>query len=114
MEEIVGQYCTKGHWRFSGNLVETKKRGQSTTQILGKKMSELVQGQLLGINVIRDSGNGVGTLCFRERYSPQQLPTSTAGTHHPKALDWKKVGFFQIKASSCRGDHLPPQPRHVF
>lgn len=76
-------------------------------------MSELVQGQLLGINVIRDSGNGVGTLCFRERYSPQQLPTSTAGTHHPKALDWKKVVFFsQIEASSCRGDHLRPQPHH--
>lgn len=57
-----------------------------------KKMSELVQGQLLGINVIGDSGNGVGTLCFRERYSPQQLPTSAAGTHHLKALDWKEMG----------------------
>lgn len=55
-------------------------------------MSELVQGQLLGINVIGDSGNGVGTLCFRGRYSPQQLPTSIAGTHHLKALDWKEMG----------------------
>lgn len=55
-------------------------------------MSELVQGQLLGINVIGDSGNGVGTLCFRERYSPQQLPISIAGTHHLKALDWKEMG----------------------
>lgn len=90
----MGQYCAalKSHWRFSGNLVEAKKRGQSTTEILEKKMSELVQGQLLGINVIGDSGNGVGTLCFRGRYSPQQLPTSIAGTHHLKSLDWKEMG----------------------
>lgn len=92
----MSQYGTalKGHWRFSGSLVEAKKRGQSTTEILKKKkkMSELVQGQLLGINVIGDSGNGVGTLCFRERYSPQQLPISIAGTHHLKALDWKEMG----------------------
>lgn len=55
-----------------------------------KKMSGLVQGHLPGINVIRESGSSAATMCFREWYSPQQLPAWTAGTHQPNTLDWKQ------------------------
>lgn len=75
VEDIVGQYCValKSRWRFSRNLVGEKKRGQSTTLNV-EKISELVQGHLPGINAIRESGSSAGTMCLRERYSPQQLP----------------------------------------
>lgn len=83
----MGQYCValKSHGRFSRNLVGAKKRGQPNI----KKMSGPVQGHLPGINVIRESGSSTGTMCFRERYSPRQLPARTAGTHQPNTLDWK-------------------------
>lgn len=75
MEDIVGQYCValKSHGRFSRNSVGGgEKRPVYNSNI--QKMSGLVQGHLPGINVIRESGSSAGTMCFRERYSPQQLP----------------------------------------
>lgn len=51
---------------------QRKKRPVYKSNI--KKMSGPVQGHLPGINVIRESGSSAGTMCFRERYSPQQLP----------------------------------------
>ena len=75
MEDIVGQYCValKSHRRFSRNSAGPKKKRPVYNSDI-KKMSGLVQGHLPGINVIRESGSSAGTMCFRERYSPQQLP----------------------------------------
>lgn len=53
-----------------------------------KKMAGLVERHLPGINVIRESGSSAGTMCFRERYGPRQLPARTAGTHY--VLNWKQ------------------------
>lgn len=88
MEDIVSQYCftCENHGGFSRKLVGAEKRGQCTTLKI-EKISEPVQGHLPGINVIRESGSSTGTLCFRERCSPQQLPAKTSGTHQPKTLD---------------------------
>ena len=55
-----------------------------------KKMSGLVQGHLLGINVIGESGSNAGIMCFREKCSPGQLPAWTASAHHPNMLRWRQ------------------------
>lgn len=91
MEDIAGQYCValKSHRRVSRNSAGAlEKRPVYNSNI--KKMSGLVQGHLPGINVIRESWSSAGTMCFRERYSPGQLPAWTAGTHQPNMLDWKQ------------------------
>lgn len=75
MEDIAGQYCValKSHRRCSRHSAGAKKKRPVYKSNI-KKMSGPVQGHLPGINVIRESGSSAGTMCFRERYNPQQLP----------------------------------------